>query len=425
MLDPAIDDSRPSIPCPTARRLGSAVLACLLPAAPLTAEVPTYEVDVVSTFTVATTLRGASDAGHLVGDQTVLGLLQPFLATAESGLQLLPLPDGFQSGTALDVNDGGVIVGAVADNGFPFDAGEPAIWLPDGAGGHDVVIPEQFDALSSPIGELTIDGGMAVAINDAGTIVGWSRYAGFQGGPSTRFFVDGAPVDLRGFGFEATVRDVSDHDLVVGGRLKLDLATGTTTDIGLPDPIPGGTPFVQAIIYRVNASGETVVAADLASIPLENWLTYLHDDVDGWTRLNESQLPTPFVGFYDNNDLGDVSASGGVLFRAEDVLLPDFDDLLAPGSRQWDPALGFIANDRSVATTAVNAATGDSALVILRPQADAACHADLDGSGVVDLDDLVTVLAAWGSAEADVDGDGVTGFGDAVAVLSAWGPCPG
>ncbi len=52
------------------------------------------------------------------------------------------------------------------------------------------------------------------------------------------------------------------------------------------------------------------------------------------------------------------------------------------------------------------------------------CPADFDSSGSVDFNDLVTLLAAWGTPEGDIDGDGTTGFSDLIALLAAWGSCP-
>ena len=122
-------------------------LACSAQAA-----LPTYSVEVVDTYQTTTTLTGASEAGHFVGWQVVNGLVRGFVARAGEGLTVLPLPDGYQSSTALDVNGFGVVVGAVDEGGLPFDGGEPAIWTPDGAGGYTVAIPEQFASLPSPIG---------------------------------------------------------------------------------------------------------------------------------------------------------------------------------------------------------------------------------------------------------------------------------
>lgn len=54
------------------------------------------------------------------------------------------------------------------------------------------------------------------------------------------------------------------------------------------------------------------------------------------------------------------------------------------------------------------------------------CAADLDGSGAVDVPDLLQVIGAWGATGVpqDLDGDGVVGVGDLLQVIAAWGPCP-
>lgn len=51
------------------------------------------------------------------------------------------------------------------------------------------------------------------------------------------------------------------------------------------------------------------------------------------------------------------------------------------------------------------------------------CPIDLDGSGSVDIGDLLIVLSAWGEAGGDVTGDGVTDVADLLVVLAQWGPC--
>jgi hypothetical protein len=54
------------------------------------------------------------------------------------------------------------------------------------------------------------------------------------------------------------------------------------------------------------------------------------------------------------------------------------------------------------------------------------CPADIDGSGVVGVDDVLTVLSGWGNvgpSPADVNGDGIVNVDDLLMVISAWGPC--
>jgi polyhydroxybutyrate depolymerase len=51
------------------------------------------------------------------------------------------------------------------------------------------------------------------------------------------------------------------------------------------------------------------------------------------------------------------------------------------------------------------------------------CTGDLTGDGVVDVADLLDLLAVFGSAEGDLDGDGVTTVSDLLMLLGAWGEC--
>jgi hypothetical protein len=53
------------------------------------------------------------------------------------------------------------------------------------------------------------------------------------------------------------------------------------------------------------------------------------------------------------------------------------------------------------------------------------CPADIDGNGVVDVSDLLTLLAAWGTADpdADLDDSGTVDVSDLLLLLGAWGPC--
>lgn len=62
----------------------------------------------------------------------------------------------------------------------------------------------------------------------------------------------------------------------------------------------------------------------------------------------------------------------------------------------------------------------DSFLLLAIDTGDPATPADLNGDGVVDLNDVLVLLAAWGGPGADIDGDGTTGLSDLLAVLAAW-----
>ena len=51
---------------------------------------------------------------------------------------------------------------------------------------------------------------------------------------------------------------------------------------------------------------------------------------------------------------------------------------------------------------------------------------DINGDGVVGVDEVLAVIATWGTddADADVNDDGIVDTNDLLIILSAWGPCP-
>lgn len=53
----------------------------------------------------------------------------------------------------------------------------------------------------------------------------------------------------------------------------------------------------------------------------------------------------------------------------------------------------------------------------------ATCLADLTGDGVVDVVDLLDLLAFFGTDGGDIDGDGIADVNDLLLLLAAWGPC--
>jgi hypothetical protein len=58
-------------------------------------------------------------------------------------------------------------------------------------------------------------------------------------------------------------------------------------------------------------------------------------------------------------------------------------------------------------------------------ECESACPADVNGDSIVDVLDLLAVLAAWGAAGGpeDINGDGIVNVLDLLEVLGAWGPC--
>ena len=51
------------------------------------------------------------------------------------------------------------------------------------------------------------------------------------------------------------------------------------------------------------------------------------------------------------------------------------------------------------------------------------CQGDLNGDGNVGVDDVLAIIAGWGTDAGDANGDGMTDVDDVLIVLNAWGGC--
>jgi uncharacterized membrane protein len=177
--------------------------------------------------------------------------------------------------------------------------------------------------------------------------------------------------------------------------------------------------------------GEINGISDDGSILLGTW----DGDAALWTAENGVEPLDPFY----------VGWEGNAMDIADDGTLVGFDTLLTnrrawikrPGQDLMDFREYVVANGGEVPAGAIlevcQAVSADGLTVIghsfgvgawmvtIEPD----CDADVDGSGVVDVDDLVTVILAWGTDDpaADVDGSGVVDVDDMVAVILAWGAC--
>jgi hypothetical protein len=121
------------------------------------------------------------------------------------------------------------------------------------------------------------------------------------------------------------------------------------------------------------------------------------------------------VGAYDTQYLDEVNLVAGNIsdgtFTPSNTLAvawrPDAMVYYSPGNTGYD----FGTGDWNILT---------ANMILCRP-----CRADVNGDGVVDVLDLLAVIAAWGNTGGpeDIIPDGIVNVLDLLAVIADWGPC--
>ena len=182
---------------------------------------------------------------------------------------------------------------------------------------------------------------------------------------------------------------VTDADVMMGFTDSGD----TTSASDSFDTCVSGTGG-RDVFYRYSPAGDIALTLDLCESTFDTVLYVL--------ELGPSGEPDPSDEFAACND-----------DACPYIFASQIESVTLLGGRTYDIAVdGYVSG-----------AAGSYTLAITR-----ACAADLDGSGVVDFVDLITVLGTWGrcatgACPSDMDADGWVTFSDLVAVLSAWGAC--
>lgn len=110
------------------------------------------------------------------------------------------------------------------------------------------------------------------------------------------------------------------------------------------------------------------------------------------------------------------------------------EEVIGPCLASWTIKRAYDVNDGGVIiASGFRSGQGTPALLLMPDPA--CCPADLDGSGDVNVKDLLILLGAWGPCPncgdcgaqcvADIDCDCDVGVKDENILLGAWGPCPG
>ena len=137
-------------------------------------------------------------------------------------------------------------------------------------------------------------------------------------------------------------------------------------------------------------------------IPAGSWLLLWADE-----DLDQGPLHADFKLGAGGDDIG--------LWSPDGVLI----DSLSFGDQDEDVSFGRLP-DGGAEWQSFDPATPGTSNGNIAP-----CPGDVDGDGVVGVEDMLACIAGWGSPDGDADGDGTTGVSDILLIISAWGEsCP-
>ncbi|MEQ9616537.1 MAG: VCBS repeat-containing protein [Phycisphaerales bacterium] len=209
--------------------------------------------------------------------------------------------------------------------------------------------------------------------------------------------------------------DAGSLDLGIG-----DLDADGVNDIFTANP---GADSVSIILNNGDSTFEPVVNLPLAGAPRSIAAVDLDDDLD----LDLAIVAEDAMGVNTIRVLRNDLTDGQLIFA------PDAD--IDAGSEPLFVFAGDVDNDGQGDLITVNSTSGARSaesgvpampIGVVRQSA-APCLGDCDGNGVVEFNDLVSMLFEFGNetapVECDADASGVVEFNDLVTALFAFGPC--
>lgn len=379
--------------------IGTATLAFV--SAAIFASPPTYRVDDLGAGWTGT---GMNERGDVCGNRSPDGTLvlagvsrdgQPF--------ELLPLPPGMQSSRAHDINDAGVIVGAVAPNQYVISQPIAARWIPT-ANGYEVELLPTY-----PGHPYTA----AWAINNVGDIIGG---AGFFGWSLTTglLFTDDAATPLPG---GSAASDINDLRFLVSGNTLTDLATGNVEQIPLPSGNWQG--FVSAAMNNHNdICGYVIGFSGCSTFPIR------YRQGAGWEFLGGCATTTSATALNDHGDalLYYYTTTSGVHFTDHGYF--GIGSLIDPSQGPWFVQYGganAINNSHQIVAAARNGSNGPIGAIRLTPIG-GNCPTDFTADGALDFFDVQQFLSIFAARDsrADLNADGTFDFFDVQSFLAAF-----
>jgi hypothetical protein len=368
----------------------------LLVAWPAAAQTPpTYALTFLGPADSVSTL---SETGVAVGQRTVGGNTRGWVASATSAMTLLPLAPGDASSWANDVNEQGVIVGALSTFLSPEFFPRAVAWLPDGLGGYTI---KELGGLPGNIGSV------ATTIDIQGDILGYSKTGMFR--LPVWFTSPGGLLDLNPFGI-FDPQSINDQRVFVDvqGR-RMDLNTMVVENLGLP---VGPIHYQATSGYAINEYGQIAGTAVLATSTNCVYQATRYVDGPGWQMLSPC---SGIANASDINDFGDVIFQWALTVRILHLEgIGDFlpQDLLSPSAKAWNVLASSsmdINSARQLAVMVQNDLTGVVGAALLTPIQTVQADLGFGGPGLSHLQVAGGTLAMGATAELTLTG--VPAFG--------------
>jgi len=320
----------------------------------VSAQAPSYTAQFLGT---ATTVASLSNAGVAVGWRTISGgSVRGWVAGVGQGMLDLPLPPGYVSSFAADINAAGAVCGTVGTSFTPEIAGRPVLWTPNGAGGYSVQLLPLLPGTTE---------GAASALNDVGDVVGTCKSGLFT--RPTLFSAPGGPLDLSATGVSGP-KAINNQRVLVDGSFspkRLDLDTVSVENLGVPTGLPSN--YVGVYAYDINEPGQVAGAALLATSTSCSQQAARYTDGVGWQILSGCGK---YNAAYELNAAGDtvMQIASSIWVRLEGFGSYNLQNQIDTSQGQWFlwTSFGNGINDAGdVAVMASNQSTGQSGAVLL------------------------------------------------------------
>ncbi len=394
---------------------------------------PEYEVTaIIAGFQCGDHLAAVSpyalnEAGDVVGFVTCSLVQRAFRWTADSGLELIPMPGGTTESQGVAIN-GSKVVGTYSNpelelgvTGFLYD-----------------FETDQFTSLGTLPGGNWSEG-RAINSTGEGEIVGF--WGDVVNGPFPQAFIwrEGEMIDIHpDFGTpRSRACDINANSQATGwmGQAPQTDAhafiwnAGNVVDLGLaPNSF-------STWGNRINDAGDVLLRAEFTEDEPTvriNGLFVVHDGVftdlgalpgydviAGW-GLNNDSMVVGMVRAFKSSDEPDV----GFIWR--DGVMRNLNDLIAPGTQlQISQARGINESGQIAAMAHSDDLNATVGLLLSPIQQE--IPGDLDDDGQVGVKDLLILLGSWGPCDQcgkcppDLNGDCVVGVDDLLILLGNWG----